>query len=55
MGVQIDNAFNRDETAKNNEVQRNETVLNGKVSRDATTAQVTGQFLRVCNIPQSIL
>ena len=44
MGVQIDNAFNRDETAKNNEVQRNETVLNGKVSRDATTAQVTGQI-----------
>ena len=38
MGVQIDNAFNRDETAKNNE------VLNGKVSRDATTAQVTGQI-----------
>lgn len=44
MGVQIDNAFNRDETAKNNEVQRNETVLNGKVSRGATTAQVTGQI-----------
>lgn len=49
MGVQIDNAFNRDETAKNNEVQRNETVLNGKVSRGATTAQVTGQ------IPASML
>ena len=44
MGVQIDNTFNRDETAKNNEVQRNETVLNGKVSRGATTAQVTGQI-----------
>lgn len=43
MGVQINDAFQRNETAKNNEVERNETTLNGQVARDAQIAEVTGK------------